>query len=294
MPEPKHYTDFSKPEDENNTPFELKMGAEIKDGAPGNVGKALRIDSDGPFAILPGVDISPHNMPECTIVIDFLLESIPKDSRGWLLNHDNGGFDRCLALHDERFNGIGHGVGYKAESVYNEYTTPPIGEWVQMVLTYRQGGECAIFVGNDKAPVVHTGKNNKGRADLTIGRVTAFDNHWCDCWVKDISIFDVALTDEQVNELFEKFKVEVEQPKEAEPNSIVPPSDSINSEANTTKPYLRKPNSNGQSTKTDSLSGASGTEVPEENAKPTRVGNVLLQLFLRCCRCCPCCSNNGY
>ncbi len=262
------------------------MGAEIKDGAPGNVSKALRIDRDGPYAVLKGVDISPQVMPESTIVIDFLLESIPKGSKGWLLNHDNGGFDRGLTLHDERFNGIGQGVGYPGP-VYDEYTTPPTGEWVQMVMTYRQGGECAVFVSNDKAPKVHIGKNNKGRSDLTIGRVTSFKDHWCDCWVKDIMIFDVALTDEQVNEMFEKFDVEVEQPKEkaissdsTEPNST-PPSD-------TTKPYLRKPNANGQDTKTDE------TEVLVENPKPNRVGNKLVQLLFRCCRCCPCCSNNGY
>ena len=63
-----------------------------------------------------------------------------------MLNHDNGGYDRALVLHDEHFGGISHGVGFPGGPVYDSYTTPEIGKWVQMVVTYRQGGECAVFV----------------------------------------------------------------------------------------------------------------------------------------------------
>ena len=187
----------------------MMNGASIKDGAPGIVSKALRIDTDGPYVIFPNLDISPSKMPEMSMIIEFYLESIPEGSKGWLLNHDNGGYDRALVLHDERFNGISHGVGYPAGPVYDTYTQPEVGRWIQMVVTYRQGGECAVFLSNDKAPITHEGRNNEGKSSLTLGRVTAYKNHWCDCWIKGVTVYDKGLSDEEVDAIFGKFKDDI-------------------------------------------------------------------------------------
>ena len=184
-------------------------GAAVKDGAPGAVAKALRIDSDGPYVLFPDLDISPSKFPELSMIIEFYLESIPEGSKGWLLNHDNGGYDRALVLHDARFGGISHGVGYPAGPVYDTYTTPETGKWVQMVVTYRQGGECAVFVSNEKAPITHEGRNNNGLSSLTLGRVVPYKNHWCDCWIKGVSVYDKGLSDEEVDAIFGKFKEEI-------------------------------------------------------------------------------------
>ena len=184
----------------------------MKDGAPGVVSRALRIDSDGPLVVFPNLDISASKMPELSMIIDFYLESIPEGSKGWLLNHDNGGYDRALVLHDERFNGITHGVGYPAGPVYDTYTTPETGKWIQMVVTYRQGGECAVFVSNEKAPITHEGRNNDGSSSLILGRVLKYPNHWCDCWIKGVSVYDKGLSDEEVDAVFGKFKEEIVVP----------------------------------------------------------------------------------
>ena len=57
-------------------------GAAVKDGAPGVVAKALRIDSDGPYVLFPNLDISPSKFPELSMIIEFYLESIPEGSKG--------------------------------------------------------------------------------------------------------------------------------------------------------------------------------------------------------------------
>ena len=71
-PVPDWSIDFSEQENvrlpnkaEDNPGFTLHEGAEIRD-CPHDVPKALRIDSDGPWASLDGLDISPSKMKDCT------------------------------------------------------------------------------------------------------------------------------------------------------------------------------------------------------------------------------------
>jgi hypothetical protein len=203
-PQPTFTIDFETGESNLPGGFELMNGAAVKNGAPGSVAKALRIDSDGPYVVFPNLDISPSKFPEVSMAIEFYLESIPEGSKGWLLNHDNGGFDRAIVLHDERFGGMTHGVGFPAGSVYGSYTTPEIGKWVQIAVTFRQGGECAVFMGNKKAPITHEGKNNDGKSSLILGRVVPSKNHWCDCWIKGVSVYDKGLRDEEIGLIFGK------------------------------------------------------------------------------------------
>ena len=52
------------------------------------------------------LDINPSAMPSCTIEVRFKLLSVA-NNYGWLINHDNGGYDRGIVVHDDRF-GSGH------------------------------------------------------------------------------------------------------------------------------------------------------------------------------------------
>ncbi len=185
----------------------MAEGAAILEGAPAPVAKALRIASDGPYAKLPGIDLSPSKSAESTLVISIYLESIAKDSFGWVLNTENGKFDRAIIMHDDRFNGIGFGTGtMQGGKVYPEKTLPKTGKWVQYIATFRQNGDCNMFVDGEKAPLTQKGQNNSGENAITIGRVTRFPKHWADCWVKDVAVFNKALSDEEAVEFYNEFK----------------------------------------------------------------------------------------
>ena len=92
--------DFSVPGPEKLYDFELLNNTKIEENAPNGVTKALRIDSNGKSVKLPGVDISPSAMPDCTLVIGIYLESIVQDSYGWVVSNEDGGWDRSIIMHD--------------------------------------------------------------------------------------------------------------------------------------------------------------------------------------------------
>ena len=82
---------------------EFHDGASIINFSTGSL-DALRISSEGPHAIIRGVDISPSVMPHCTLMIGLYLERIVPDSNGWVLNQEESGWDRSIAIHDGRAN----------------------------------------------------------------------------------------------------------------------------------------------------------------------------------------------
>lgn len=76
---------------------------------------------------------------------------------------------------------------------------------------------------NEKAPITHEGRNNDGESSLVLGRVLKYPNHWCDCWIKGVSVYDKGLSDEEVDAVFGKFKQEIIVPSgEAEEESVDP------------------------------------------------------------------------
>ena len=54
------------------------------------------------------------------------------NNRGWVLGHDDGGYDRALALHDDRFGGIAapNGGTYRSK-----LGMPPLHTWMHVVAT---------------------------------------------------------------------------------------------------------------------------------------------------------------
>ena len=52
------------------------------------------------------LDISPSKYPTLTLELWVRVNSFAGDSLGWILGHDNHGFDRGINLHDRRYGGI--------------------------------------------------------------------------------------------------------------------------------------------------------------------------------------------
>ena len=206
--------DFSDPPSTENTPFELKENAKIL-SVPGASFDALRIDSNGPYALIPGVDISPSKMPNCTLMIGLYLESIA-NSRGWVFGNEDQDYDRTILMHDSRFDGaISVALGRDANdstdptsgwSAWDNPQPPPVGEWIHVTAVIRQEGESYVFLNGLKSDRTNIGKNNDGEPDLWVGRPKHLTpEHWTDAWIKEVMVFDDALSDDLVAAYSENF-----------------------------------------------------------------------------------------
>ena len=179
--------DFSKPDSGKNVPHEYIGGATIKPDAPDGCPFALRIEKDGQYVKIPDFNIAPGKMPNCTLVIAIYIQSIVAGSMGWVIS---SGYDRAIVMHDSRFNP----------------TPPPVGKWIQVVVTYTQGKPSYFYVDGQKAPNSHVDQPGNGSPDLYIGRPAQYGNHWSDCWIKEVMCYNFALTEIQIKILFMLFK----------------------------------------------------------------------------------------
>ena len=202
--------DFSVDGSQDIHGYELNGGALIKENAPGGVARALRIELSGQYARLPGVDISPSKMIDCTLVIGLYLESIPSGARGWVLGHEVNGYDRTVIMHDSRFNNMGMALGY-ASSVWDTQTLPTVHKWLHIVAVFRQGKDSYFFVDGTQAPIPRTGNNNGGSPDLYVGSAIHTD-HQSDCWIKEVRVYERALDESEVQNLHQNFMTSLEPP----------------------------------------------------------------------------------
>ena len=188
--------DFSKPLATTNTNYTLHNGASILP-APKGVSKALRIDKDGPYALIHDVDIGPTNMPNCTLMIGIYLESIAND-RGWVLGHHRYGHDRSILMHDSRFGGgIASSIG-RIWQPWKRPKSPPTGEWLHITAVFRQRGESYVYLNGVRSDNKAIARNSNGFTDLWVGR-SRWRGHWSDCWIKEVKVFNEALNDEEVS-----------------------------------------------------------------------------------------------
>ncbi len=195
--------DFSKPTADTNSPYTLHNGAQILSHAPNGVSQALRIDKDGPYALITGVDIGPRNMPNCTLMIGIYLESIA-NNRGWVFGHERYGYDRTIMMHDSRSGGgISSAVG-KLWQPWTSPQSPPTKEWLHVTAVFRQGGESYVYMNGVRSDNVVISNSNGGYKDIWIGRAR-WSDHWADSWIKEVKVFDEALSDEDVLRLSNQF-----------------------------------------------------------------------------------------
>lgn len=207
-PEPYYKIDFADSSSVASKVFE--NNAEILTG-PGGV-DALRIDGCGKYAILP-IDINPSVMPQVTMVLGINLVSVAEGSLGWALSTDDGGYDRSIALHDDRFLGMGmpSGDNWPVWETADQGKAP-LNEWMQVVAVFSQTGVSAtsdtgtFYVNANAAPKTIEVYNGEGRTDLVVGTNLFADcRHWTDSWIKEVQIFDTALSSDQVEALYQDF-----------------------------------------------------------------------------------------
>ena len=144
---------------------------------------------------------------------------------GWILGHDNGGYDRAICLHDQRYGGIAGPNG----GVYSSTLGfPEIGEWTHIVATFANGADCPVYRNDAHHQLTDSRVVNNGDGDesFSVGglenygefarlqrmfsRWAAFShrccvataNHHVDAYIAEVRTYDVVLGADAVRERY--------------------------------------------------------------------------------------------
>ena len=69
-------------------------------------------------------------------------ETATTNSVGWIIGHDNGGYDRAINIHDNKHGGVAAPHGSTIIRIYRSIATlgyPSLNQWYHVVATYNQG-----------------------------------------------------------------------------------------------------------------------------------------------------------
>jgi hypothetical protein len=142
-----------------------------------------------------GLDISPAVHPQLTLEI-WVKRRSNKNDREWILGHDNGGYDRAIALNDPRYGGVAGPNGGVAASPLGYL---PLGRWNHVVVTYGQHAKTYL---NGQLWDEGGANNNGGLPDFSIGGLTNFANHDVDAFISQVRVYDRELSNAEVQARF--------------------------------------------------------------------------------------------
>ena len=168
--------------------------------------KAFHFDYSQSSLITCPYDISQSKHKELTIEVIFKLdEDFNADvTSGWIVGQDNGGYDRSLILSDNRYGGMGQGIG----STYTSgISTPSAGVWHHAISTYRQGVVAGSFITLDgQVGAKTTARNGDGMPSFTIGGLQNYANHGIKGYIKDVRIYEEAFDNAAAANAFDEVK----------------------------------------------------------------------------------------
>jgi len=213
-PPPIVKVDFSSSSD--NVKYALYGGAEIVTGAPNDVPRALRITRSKSYAKIPGIDISPSKMLDCTLSIGVYVVTIA-NNRGWIFGHEVSGYDRTILMHDSRFGSKPSLAVGRPWNAWGDNDVEFVGKWIHITGIFREGGDCFIYIDGIKSPFSVIGKNSGGSSDLFVGSPNN-GGHQTDSWIKEVQVFDKAIGDDQVQQLSDAFHASISVPPAPSPS----------------------------------------------------------------------------
>jgi len=121
------------------------------------------------------------------------------NNRGWIIGHDNGGFDRSVILTDDRYGGIAFGTGSSYTSTLGLLEKKV---WTHIVGTYQNGRQMTMYRDYTKQQVVAV-NNNEGEPTMTLGGLQNFPGQTVDAWIGELRIYDFVLSSQQVQSLYQ-------------------------------------------------------------------------------------------
>ena len=162
--------------------------------AAGIDGQAFSFSGSANQLFRASVDISPSNFAAITFGAWVNIASVP-NNRGWVIGHDNGGYDRSISLHDDRFSVSdikpAAGVGRTYTSTLPDLT---FNEWKFVAASYQGNTQTTTVYFDGVAQEILNTVNSNGRDFFTVGGLSSYGNHQINGLVDNIFIYDRALS----------------------------------------------------------------------------------------------------
>ena len=179
--------------------------------ATGISGQAFSFDGANDL-FTAAVDLSPSSFAAVTFGAWVYLEAYD-NSRGWVIGQDNGGYDRSISLHDDRYSSTDKkpaaGVGFTYGSTLNDLT---LSSWHFVAASYAGNGlSTTIYFDGDFQTIAGT-SNSDGNSFFTVGGLGNYGNHEVDGFVDNIFIYDRALSVDELNDLYSNGVTSVPEP----------------------------------------------------------------------------------
>ena len=169
---------------------------------------------DGTAAYEVPIDIGPNAYPQLTIEVWFKFDSdAPLDkTTSWIVGHDDGGYDRALILSDERFKGMGSGVGYAYDAGIG---VPGKNQWHHAVAVFDYKKDKGSFVALDnvlgtRVTEASGAGHESGKASFTIGNLPqyAVGSHGFYGNIAMVKVWKKALSPAEITKAYQLFQEE--------------------------------------------------------------------------------------
>merc|ERR1712062_166687 len=131
------------------------------------------------------------------------------NNRGWILGHDDGGFDRAIMLHDDQFGGLAVGAGkaYKSELAF-----PKRGVWTHIVATFSKHNEVAtiyknggLLAGGQQQTVRIADDSGSVHKDIGLNGLRQWRNHEINGSFAQIQMSNEVIDADHVMDLYTEF-----------------------------------------------------------------------------------------
>jgi hypothetical protein len=147
-------------------------------------------------SVVQGLDISPSKYPQLSLEI-WIKRRADANNREWVLGHDNGGYDRAINLHDDRYGGVAGPNGGTAASPLGY---PQLGHWAHIVVTYGTNAKTYL---NGQLWDEGAAHNGDGLPDFSIGGLTNFANHYVNALISQVRVYGRELSAADVTKRFQ-------------------------------------------------------------------------------------------
>ncbi|MFC1865049.1 LamG-like jellyroll fold domain-containing protein [Chloroflexota bacterium] len=167
----------------------------------GLTGQAFSFDGLQSSIVNPlPVNINPSVLPQMTMGMLVNLRSAP-NGYGWVIGHDNGGYDRSLNLHDNRYGfGVAGGTGVAPHLSSLIKLKDNLNTWHWVAVSYDQAALTATFYADGSTQTVYA-NHVSGEDDATLGGLENFLGHTVDGLVDEVFMFNRVLSTEEIDQV---------------------------------------------------------------------------------------------
>ena len=167
--------------------------------APGINGQAFDFDGEYASIVRLPVDINAAEKPQLTMGMWINLDR-RDNNYGWVIGHDNGGYDRSINVQDSRYGyGVAGGTGRGPHRSTLLSPTANLGEWLCVAVAYDADAATATFYADGETQTV-VATPGRGVTETTLGGLTNYRNHEVDGLVDEVFMFDRVLSAEELDD----------------------------------------------------------------------------------------------